>query len=197
VIANGIPERGLLRLAAAVERSSEHPLAEAVVRRADGAGASALDAQGFENVPASVRGPPRGERRQPQRIHGDAPRRARRGASAPGGADGHFAVAAEVHKRIGAPVFLARTRLAWASSLLAQGSALAAMRARRLLEQAAADARARSRRRDAPDRGGAQPGRRHRGRASRGLRRWDQVPPHARGTGTIGAEVIGRLPGLA
>jgi hypothetical protein len=112
-------------------------------------------------------------------------------------ADGHFAVAAEVHKRIGAPVFLARTRLAWASSLLAQGSALAAMRARRLLEQAAADARARSRRRDAPDRGGAQPGRRHRGRASRGLRRWDQVPPHARGTGTIGAEVIGRLPGLA
>jgi Cu2+-exporting ATPase len=51
VIANGIPDHELLRLAAAVERSSEHPLAEAVVRRADGAGASALEAHDFENVP--------------------------------------------------------------------------------------------------------------------------------------------------
>ena len=51
VIANGMPEGDLLRLAAAVERSSEHPLAEAVVRRADGAGVASLEAQEFENVP--------------------------------------------------------------------------------------------------------------------------------------------------
>jgi P-type Cu2+ transporter len=51
VITDGIADQELLRLAAAVERSSEHPLAEAVVRRADGAGGSALDVRGFENVP--------------------------------------------------------------------------------------------------------------------------------------------------
>ncbi len=51
VITDGITERDLLRLAAAVERSSEHPLAEAVVRRAGGAGISSPEAQGFENVP--------------------------------------------------------------------------------------------------------------------------------------------------
>ena len=31
----------------------------------------------------------------------------------------------------------------------------------------------------------------------KGLGLADQVPPHARGTGTIGAEVLGRLPGVA
>jgi Cu2+-exporting ATPase len=51
VLADGLPEGDLLRLAAAVERSSEHPLAEAVVRRADGAGVASLEAQEFENVP--------------------------------------------------------------------------------------------------------------------------------------------------
>src|SRR6266540_277215 len=51
VIADGLPEGDLLRLAAAVERSSEHPLAEAVVRRADGARAAPLEAHEFENVP--------------------------------------------------------------------------------------------------------------------------------------------------
>jgi Cu2+-exporting ATPase len=51
VIADGIGEAELLSLAAAVERFSEHPLAEAVVRRADGAAGSVLDAENFENVP--------------------------------------------------------------------------------------------------------------------------------------------------
>lgn len=36
VVAGGLPEREILRLAAAVERESEHPLAEAVVAHADG-----------------------------------------------------------------------------------------------------------------------------------------------------------------
>lgn len=31
----------------------------------------------------------------------------------------------------------------------------------------------------------------------KGLCLADQVPPHARGTGTIGSEVLGRLPGVA
>jgi P-type Cu2+ transporter len=51
VIADGVPEGDLLRLAAAVERSSEHPLAEAVVRRAEAAAVRPLDARDFENVP--------------------------------------------------------------------------------------------------------------------------------------------------
>ena len=51
VIALGVPEDEMLRLAAAVERESEHPLAEAVVRRADDRGASAPRASAFENVP--------------------------------------------------------------------------------------------------------------------------------------------------
>ena len=51
VIADGLGEDELLRLAAAVERSSEHPLAEAVVRRADADGLAASDAEAFENVP--------------------------------------------------------------------------------------------------------------------------------------------------
>ena len=51
MIADGMPERELLRLAAAVERESEHPLAEAVVKHADGQGVPAAHAEGFENVP--------------------------------------------------------------------------------------------------------------------------------------------------
>jgi len=51
VIADGIDEAELLRLAAAVERSSEHPLAEAIVRRAEADGVPEVAATGFENVP--------------------------------------------------------------------------------------------------------------------------------------------------
>ncbi|HYT78556.1 MAG TPA: heavy metal translocating P-type ATPase [Actinomycetota bacterium] len=51
VIADGIPERDLLRLAGAVELDSEHPLAEAVVSRADASGVSRAVAQDFQNVP--------------------------------------------------------------------------------------------------------------------------------------------------
>jgi len=49
--ADGLSERELLALAAAVERDSEHPLAEAIVRRAERAGATQLSATDFENVP--------------------------------------------------------------------------------------------------------------------------------------------------
>jgi hypothetical protein len=51
VIADGLPEPELLAVAAAVERSSEHPLAEAIVHRAEADGAQRLDASAFENVP--------------------------------------------------------------------------------------------------------------------------------------------------
>jgi Cu2+-exporting ATPase len=51
VIADRIDETELLGLAAAVERESEHPLAEAVVAHADAAGAPVKRADGFENVP--------------------------------------------------------------------------------------------------------------------------------------------------
>jgi len=51
VVADGLPEQEVLRLAAAVERESEHPLAEAVVQYADGLGSPAVRAKGFENVP--------------------------------------------------------------------------------------------------------------------------------------------------
>jgi len=51
VVADGLPEREVLRLAAAVERESEHPLAEAVVRHADGLGVPAVRAEGFANLP--------------------------------------------------------------------------------------------------------------------------------------------------
>ena len=43
----GIDERELLRLAAAAERGSEHPLAEAIIRHADAAGIPALEATSF------------------------------------------------------------------------------------------------------------------------------------------------------
>jgi Cu2+-exporting ATPase len=51
VPADGIAETELLRLVAAVERESEHPLAEAIVRRAEQAGTDSASADGFENVP--------------------------------------------------------------------------------------------------------------------------------------------------
>jgi Cu2+-exporting ATPase len=51
LVTDGIAERELLRLAAAVERSSEHPLAEAIVRRAEADSAEPVDAIEFENVP--------------------------------------------------------------------------------------------------------------------------------------------------
>jgi Cu2+-exporting ATPase len=51
VVADGMAEDELLRLAAAVERESEHPLAQAVVKRAENRGVTAVSAAAFENVP--------------------------------------------------------------------------------------------------------------------------------------------------
>jgi Cu2+-exporting ATPase len=51
VTADGVSQVELLRLVSAVERSSEHPLAEAIVRRAGDAGIAAVAAGGFENLP--------------------------------------------------------------------------------------------------------------------------------------------------
>jgi len=51
VTADGVAETELLRLVAAVERESEHPLAEAIVRRAQQAGVDSVAADGFENLP--------------------------------------------------------------------------------------------------------------------------------------------------
>jgi Cu2+-exporting ATPase len=51
VVADGIAEAELLALAAAVERESEHPLAQAVVRRADEARVPEIAATEFRNVP--------------------------------------------------------------------------------------------------------------------------------------------------
>jgi Cu2+-exporting ATPase len=51
VTAEGVTEAELLRLVAAVERESEHPLAEAIVHRAEQAGIDHAQADGFENVP--------------------------------------------------------------------------------------------------------------------------------------------------
>ncbi|WP_371784498.1 heavy metal translocating P-type ATPase [Streptosporangium subroseum] len=51
VITDGVAEDEVMRLVAAVERESEHPLAEAVVRHADAYGSDALRAGRFENVP--------------------------------------------------------------------------------------------------------------------------------------------------
>lgn len=51
VITDGIGEHDLLRLVAAVERESEHPLAEAIVRHADTVGVDRERADRFENVP--------------------------------------------------------------------------------------------------------------------------------------------------
>ncbi|HKB34479.1 MAG TPA: heavy metal translocating P-type ATPase, partial [Candidatus Dormibacteraeota bacterium] len=49
--AEGLSELEVLGLAAAVERASEHPLAEAIVRRADQSGAARRSVTDFENVP--------------------------------------------------------------------------------------------------------------------------------------------------
>ena len=49
--AAGMSEDDVLAFAAAVERDSEHPLAEAIVRRAEQAGSAQLAVNDFENVP--------------------------------------------------------------------------------------------------------------------------------------------------
>ncbi len=51
IVADGVDRDELLALVAAVERESEHPLAEAVVRYADGRALPVRRADGFENVP--------------------------------------------------------------------------------------------------------------------------------------------------
>ena len=51
VKAAGLAEADVLRLAASVERESEHPLAQAIVERAKAAGVDTPAASGFENVP--------------------------------------------------------------------------------------------------------------------------------------------------
>ncbi len=51
VVTDGIEEADLLRLVAAVERASEHPLAEAIVARADNQEVAAVAVEAFENVP--------------------------------------------------------------------------------------------------------------------------------------------------
>jgi Cu2+-exporting ATPase len=51
VVVDGMTEDGVLRLAAAVERESEHPLAQAVVKHADSEGIPNVRAEKFENVP--------------------------------------------------------------------------------------------------------------------------------------------------
>ena len=51
VITHGLSETDLLPLVAAVERESEHPLAEAIVRRSELSGGPRLVASNFENVP--------------------------------------------------------------------------------------------------------------------------------------------------
>ena len=51
-------------------------------------------------------------------------------------AEGHFAAAAEIEERIGAPLLLARTRADWARALIDQGGSEDLDRAQRMLEQA-------------------------------------------------------------
>ena len=51
ITAAGFAGEQMLRLAAAVERESEHPLAGAIVRHASGLGLAAATATGFQNVP--------------------------------------------------------------------------------------------------------------------------------------------------
>jgi Cu2+-exporting ATPase len=51
VIVEGLDEAELLRLVAAVERESEHPLAAAVVKRAEASGVPVVRAERFENIP--------------------------------------------------------------------------------------------------------------------------------------------------
>jgi tetratricopeptide (TPR) repeat protein len=56
-------------------------------------------------------------------------------------ADAHFAAAAAIHVRIGAPIWLSRTRMEWARMLLACRQPRDAERARELLRQALTTAR--------------------------------------------------------
>jgi Cu2+-exporting ATPase len=70
VVVEGIDENDLLGLVAAVERESEHPLAEAIVRHAEAAEVGRLAATDFEAVPghgaiATVDGRPVGARDHP------------------------------------------------------------------------------------------------------------------------------------
>ncbi len=51
ITAAGFTQEEVLRLAAAVERESEHPLAEAITRHAAGRGLDTATASGFENFP--------------------------------------------------------------------------------------------------------------------------------------------------
>jgi Cu2+-exporting ATPase len=51
IVADGLAEQELLALAAAVERESEHPLAQAIARRADAARVPRLAVMAFRNVP--------------------------------------------------------------------------------------------------------------------------------------------------
>ncbi len=51
-------------------------------------------------------------------------------------AEGHFATAAEIEQRFGAPLLLARTRAGWAHALIAHGRPEDGDRAQQLLEQA-------------------------------------------------------------
>ena len=51
VVVDGIDESELLALAAAVERESEHPLAEAIVHRADAKGVRRVPVESFESMP--------------------------------------------------------------------------------------------------------------------------------------------------
>jgi class 3 adenylate cyclase len=51
-------------------------------------------------------------------------------------AEGRFAAAAEIEQRLGAPLFLARTRAGWARALIAQGRPEELDRAQSMLEQA-------------------------------------------------------------
>ena len=51
ITTNGYDEKQLLRLVAAVERESEHPLAEAIVEEADANSETKARAHGFESVP--------------------------------------------------------------------------------------------------------------------------------------------------
>ena len=51
-------------------------------------------------------------------------------------ADRHFATAAEIEERLGAPLLLARTHADWARALIARGRSEDLERAQRMLEQA-------------------------------------------------------------
>jgi len=111
-LTDSIGEPELLRLVAAVERESEHPLADAIVRHAERRDLNTLRATGFENVPghgalAQVDGHrvAVGNRRLMQREHVDlGPLAARRDELA---ASGRTAVIAAVNGRAAAIIGIA------------------------------------------------------------------------------------------